>query len=101
MLTLAVLQLTLTALQSTLATLLLTLALSNTVVAGVALDGKRCWVVQLFHYINLGGFFLLAPVGECNTHPTAVTTRANPPTTGDGTEQHTHPIGSKKYARKV
>jgi hypothetical protein len=67
-------------------------------IAGVALDGTGWQVVHLFHHINISRFFHLPrESGKCNNSHTPITPRAPLSATGEQTEQHIQPIGTKKY----
>ncbi len=57
--------------------------------AEVAQDRTRWWVVQLFQYINIGGFLHLPlESGECNTSRTEIIPGATHKATGDWTDHH-------------
>jgi hypothetical protein len=65
-------------------------------IAGVALNGKRWQVVQLFYYITIDGFLLL-PLwcSKCDTSLTPRTPRATRATNQNWRKQQIQPIRNK------
>jgi hypothetical protein len=75
--------------------------------AGVVMDSKGLWIIQLFYYVNIGGFPLLSlGCSKFNTNCSTVTPRrATPASTGNqkatNSTNKKHGKGERHYQVKL